>query len=63
MTETIAVLDRVSYLYPRSVEPVLRDISFEIRKGEFLGLIGPTGAGKTWATSRSNCWDCPWKTW
>ncbi len=47
MTETIAVLDKVSYLYPRSVEPVLSDVSLEIRKGEFLGLIGPTGAGKT----------------
>jgi len=26
---------------------VLRDINLSIRKGEFLGIIGPTGAGKT----------------
>ena len=47
MNEPIAVLDKVSYMYPRSSAPVLRDISLGIRRGEFLGLIGPTGAGKT----------------
>ena len=47
MNESIAILDKVSYMYPRSPEPVLRDISTKIHKGEFLGLIGPTGAGKT----------------
>lgn len=47
MSEPIAVLDKVSYWYPRSESAVLKDISLEIRKGEFLGVIGPTGAGKT----------------
>ncbi len=45
--DLIVYLDQVSYMYPRSKEPVLQDISLGIRKGEFLGLIGPTGAGKT----------------
>ena len=26
---------------------VLRDVSFEVQPGEFVGLVGPTGAGKT----------------
>ncbi len=44
---TIASLNNVSYLYPRSLSPVLHDLSLEIHEGEFLGLIGPTGAGKS----------------
>jgi energy-coupling factor transport system ATP-binding protein len=47
MDERIATIEDVSYMYPRSAEPVLKDISLGINKGEFLGLIGPTGAGKT----------------
>ncbi|NBD34739.1 MAG: ATP-binding cassette domain-containing protein [Chloroflexi bacterium] len=47
MNEKIAVLNQVSYMYPRSKGLVLNEISMEIYKGEFLGLIGPTGAGKT----------------
>lgn len=47
MKEVIAALESVSYMYPRSTEPVLKDICLEIHEGEFLGLVGPTGAGKT----------------
>lgn len=47
MSEIIAALDDVSYMYPRSQHPVLSNISLQIYRGEFLGFIGPTGAGKT----------------
>jgi ATP-binding cassette subfamily B multidrug efflux pump len=36
----------VSFAYPRG-DRVLHDVSFTLRKGERLALIGPTGAGKT----------------
>jgi energy-coupling factor transport system ATP-binding protein len=47
MSEPIAVLKDVTYMYPRSEAPVLSEINLEIYKGEFLGIIGPTGAGKS----------------
>jgi len=46
-SEPIAILDKVSYLYPGSTTPALKDISLTIQPGEFLGIIGPTGAGKS----------------
>ena len=45
--QAIAVLEKVSYIYPNAKETVLKDISLTINKGEFLGIIGATGAGKT----------------
>ncbi len=43
----LVTLDNVSYIYPRAEKPALHDVTLDIAKGEFLGLIGPTGAGKT----------------
>ncbi|MBR6650846.1 MAG: ABC transporter ATP-binding protein [Clostridia bacterium] len=40
-------MDNVSFSYNVSNEPALKNISFEIRKGETLGIIGGTGSGKT----------------
>ncbi len=47
------VLDfqNVSFCYPNGKTPALSDIDFKLNKGEFLGIIGPSGAGKTTLTS------------
>ncbi len=40
--------DHVSFAYPDEPErAVLSDVSFDIRPGETIALVGPTGAGKT----------------
>ncbi|MBP2000765.1 ATP-binding cassette subfamily B protein [Paenibacillus shirakamiensis] len=37
----------VSFAYDEKAPPILKDISFEVKPGEMIALVGPTGAGKT----------------
>lgn len=39
--------DHVSYTYPDTEKPVLKDISFRLEKGGHLALVGLNGAGKS----------------
>lgn len=47
VNDSILKFDNVSFTYPNSKEACLENISFSINKGETLGIIGPTGCGKT----------------
>lgn len=38
-------LDKLSGGYHK--EPIVKDVSFEINKGDFVGIVGPNGSGKT----------------
>ena len=40
-------LHNVTYQYPLTETPVLKNINLEVQEGEFLAVIGPNGAGKS----------------
>lgn len=37
----------VSFVYPLTEEPALREVSFDIEPGTFVGIVGKSGAGKS----------------
>ncbi len=43
----IFTIKNLSFTYPSGNEAAIRDISFEVKKGEFVTLCGKSGCGKT----------------
>ena len=44
------IFENVEFIYPDSKMPVLKDISFEVKPGQTVAIVGTTGSGKTTLT-------------
>jgi ATP-binding cassette subfamily B protein len=42
--------ENVEFSYPKSEKPVLKNISFEVKPGQTVAIVGTTGSGKTTLT-------------
>ena len=40
-------VESLTYTYPSGSSPAVRELSFDVEKGEVFGFLGPSGAGKT----------------
>ncbi len=60
-TESIIAAEQLTKLYPRGRETVhaLDGVSFEVERGEFVAITGPSGAGKTTLLNLIGCMDTP----
>jgi len=47
LQETIVTVEDLTFTYEGADKPAIQDISFQVKKGEFVALMGPTGAGKS----------------
>ncbi|HEL2738849.1 TPA: ABC transporter ATP-binding protein [Streptococcus suis] len=45
--ELVFSVNNLSFAYPKSAEQALSNIDFELCKGQFMGIIGGTGSGKS----------------
>lgn len=58
-SSTVVEFRHVSFAYTKSGDNALSDISFDIKKGETIGIIGGTGSGKsTLAAVMARHYDC-----
>ncbi len=44
---TALALEHVTFAFKAGDEPVLKDVSFEVRAGQTVALVGPSGSGKS----------------
>jgi len=58
---SIVTLENVKKIYPLGKTEVvaLKEISFEIEKGDFISIVGPSGSGKSTILNLIGCIDIP----
>jgi putative ABC transport system ATP-binding protein len=61
--KSLISMENIWKTYQMGVEELhaLRDVSFEVNKGEYLAIIGPSGSGKSTLMNLIGCLDSPTK--
>lgn len=60
-TDSLIMMRKIWKTYQMGVEELhaLRDVSFDVKKGEYLAIIGPSGSGKSTLMNLIGCLDSP----
>jgi energy-coupling factor transporter ATP-binding protein EcfA2 len=45
--QPVITVEQLKFTYPGSIQPALNKINFQVQAGEFVGVTGPAGAGKS----------------
>src|SRR5689334_19220454 len=63
VSDSLISMRNIWKTYQMGVEELhaLRDVSFEVKKGEYLAIIGPSGSGKSTLMNLIGCLDSPTK--
>jgi len=52
-------IEKIAYISPKTKQTIIKGINIQIKAGEIIGIIGPSGAGKTtFAKIISGIWKC-----